>query len=201
LGAHPWLTDIPRWAPFALVLVTKDFLEYLVHNLLHRVPWLWRIHRLHHSITTMDWMGNMRFHPLEVVVYRVLLWLPLTLVVVDWQVALVLAIVSTLIGHLNHRNLRPDWGPLRSLINSPRFHVWHHDIDPPRPAGCNFAIVFTCWDWCFGTAYWPRDREQPEHLGFAGMEGYPAHLIARILAPWRGIVPVDSSQQKDPHGS
>jgi len=47
------------------------------HNLLHRVPWLWTFHKVHHSITTMDWIGNWRFHWMEIVVYKTLQWLPL----------------------------------------------------------------------------------------------------------------------------
>lgn len=179
----PLLSGLPWWGQFLLVLVVKDFGEWLVHNLLHRVSWLWQIHKLHHSITTMDWLGNMRFHPLEVVVYHTLLWLPLALVMVDWQVVLVLAVVGTFVGHLNHSNLRLDWGSLRYVFSSPRYHIWHHDADPAHPAGCNFAIIFSTWDWLFGTAHFPADREQPQALGFAGMERYPQTLPGRLLWP------------------
>lgn len=187
--AMPWwhppvLLTLPLWAQFVVVLIGKDFAEWLVHNLLHRVPWLWRIHKLHHSITTMDWLGNMRFHWLEVVVYRSLLWLPLSLLLVEWQVGLTLAVVSTLIGHLNHANLRLDWGPLRYVLNSPRFHVWHHDRDPARPHGANFAILFSCWDWLFGTAFYPTDREQPARLGYAGQSDDPWAPGRRWLWPF-----------------
>lgn len=177
LSMHAWqppaLIVLAPWAQFAVVLVAKDLAEWLVHNLLHRVSWLWNIHKLHHSITLMDWLGNMRFHWLEVVVYRSLLWLPMSLLLVEWQVALALAVVSTLIGHLNHANLRLDWGPLRYVLNSPRFHVWHHDRDPATPHGTNFAIIFSCWDWLFGTACYPTDREQPDQLGYTGQTEDP----------------------------
>lgn len=178
MWSPPVLIRLPPWAQLVVVLVAKDFLEWLVHRLLHRVPWLWEYHKVHHSITTMDWLGNMRFHWMEVVIYHALLWVPLSLILVEWQVALVLAVVSTLVGHLNHANLRLDWGPLRYVFNSPRFHVWHHDAATTAPFGTNFAIIFTCWDWWFGSAHFPRMATMPERLGYAGQEHDPR-------SPWR----------------
>ena len=70
----------PGWplaVQFAAFLVLADFLQWCIHNLLHRVPWLWTFHKVHHSIDTMDWLGNWRFHWMEIVVYKALQWLPL----------------------------------------------------------------------------------------------------------------------------
>jgi sterol desaturase/sphingolipid hydroxylase (fatty acid hydroxylase superfamily) len=48
----------PLVGQFLAFLVLADFLQWCVHNLLHRVPWLWTLHKVHHSITAMDWIGN-----------------------------------------------------------------------------------------------------------------------------------------------
>lgn len=175
LGGLSW------WAQFLLLLLGKDFIEWWVHRALHRVPWLWRIHRLHHSIQTMDWLGNMRFHPLEIVVYRLALWLPIGLLVVDGTVALAVGVLATAIGHLNHANVRWRWGPLARVLNGPAFHIWHHDKDCPRPYGCNFAIIFSCWDHLFGTVWQGTGAEQPTRLGFSGDETYPRSVWRRLL--------------------
>jgi len=177
------LSDSPLWAQFAVFLVAKDLLEWGVHNLLHRVPWLWAFHKLHHSIEELDWIGNFRFHWMEIVVYRGLTYLPLVMLGVDGTVILWIAIVSTLIGHLNHANLRIDWGPLRYVVNSPRFHVWHHDVTLHGRYGQNYGIVFSLWDWLFGTAYLPAEEEQPARLGFEGMEAFPRSLPLRLIYP------------------
>jgi sterol desaturase/sphingolipid hydroxylase (fatty acid hydroxylase superfamily) len=50
------------WVQFAVLFVLKDLLEWGIHNLLHRVDWLWEFHKLHHSIGELDWIGNLRFH-------------------------------------------------------------------------------------------------------------------------------------------
>jgi len=65
LGLRLEGSSVPRWpflAQFLVFLVVADFLQWCIHNLLHRVPWLWTFHKVHHSIATMDWIGNWRFH-------------------------------------------------------------------------------------------------------------------------------------------
>jgi len=183
------LTAQPAWVQFVAFLVFKDFLEWGIHNLLHRVPWLWEFHKLHHSIEELDWIGNFRFHWMEIVVYQGLTYFPLVILGVDGRVILAIAVVVTILGHLNHSNLDISWGPVRYVLNSPRMHVWHHDLEWPadHPHGVNFGIAFSVWDWVFGTAYWPgreaSPQQKPGRLGFMGMESFPRGLSARILYP------------------
>lgn len=179
----------PLWLQFLVFLLLKDFLEWGIHNLLHRVPWLWEFHKVHHSIEELDWIGNFRFHWMEIVVYQAFTYFPLVILGVDGRVILAIAVVVTLIGHLNHSNLNISWGPLRYVLNSPRMHVWHHDYTWPadRPHGVNFGIALSLWDWLFGTAYWPdratAPEQQPQQLGFQGIEKFPRGLVARFFYP------------------
>ncbi|CAM2069317.1 Sterol desaturase family protein [Sulfidibacter corallicola] len=184
-GPRSWnlLADTPLWVQFVVFFLLKDLLEYSIHNLLHRVPWLWQFHKLHHSIVEMDWIGNFRFHWMEIVVYRSLSYFPLVVLGVDGGVILTIAVIATLIGHLNHANLNWTYGPLGYIFNSPRFHIWHHDVIPHGGHGKNFAIVFSIWDWLFGTAYRPA-AEQPDELGFDDLDRFPESLPRRLLYPW-----------------
>lgn len=51
--------------------------------------------------------------------------------------------------------------------------------------GCqNFGIVLSVWDWLFGTVYWPDDEEQPQRLGFQGMENYLRNVVGRLFYPF-----------------
>lgn len=183
VAASPWAVR------FLVFLVLKDFLDWSIHNLLHRVPWLWEFHKVHHSIEELDWIGNFRFHWMELVVYQGLTYLPLVTLGAGSSVILAVAVFSTIVGHLNHANLNLTWGPARFLINSPRMHVWHHDLRWPasRPYGVNFGVVLSAWDWLFGTAYWPSPHEapdlQPSQLGFPGMAEYPRSLFGRLFYP------------------
>jgi len=174
----------PWAAQFALCLVTIDLVEWCVHVALHRVHWLWRFHKLHHSIEELDWIGNFRFHFGEIVVYRTVTFLPLMFLGAQDTVLLATGVFTMFISNLNHANVDISWGPLRYLFNSPRMHVWHHDLVKHGRFGQNYAIVFSLWDWLFGTAYWPDDREHPDSLGFKGMPQYPRSIAGRLLHPF-----------------
>jgi sterol desaturase/sphingolipid hydroxylase (fatty acid hydroxylase superfamily) len=190
----PWLgkahlASLPLWSQFLLAFFTVDLLQWGIHNLMHRVPALWAIHRVHHSITEMDWIGSMRFHWLEIVVYRSLQYVPMLLFGFDWRVLAWLAAFSTVMGHFNHSNLRPSLGPLRYLLNDPTMHIWHHDAQRHGNHGCNFGINLSLWDWLFGTAYLPRDRVQPAALGFPGIEDFPDNFVTQQTWPHRAAKP------------
>jgi sterol desaturase/sphingolipid hydroxylase (fatty acid hydroxylase superfamily) len=174
----------PLWLQFIVFFLLKDFIEWNIHRLLHNVPWLWEFHKLHHSIKELDWIGNFRFHWGEVVVYKTLSYLPLVILGIDSMVILIIAIIGTLVQDLNHANLAIDWGPFKYVLNSPKMHVWHHDVKQYGKGGQNFGIVLSVWDWLFGTVYWPDDRDEPEELGFQGIETYPAPLVKRFFYPF-----------------
>ncbi len=181
------MSEYPVWMQFIVFFLLKDFLEWCIHNLLHRIPWLWEFHKLHHSIRELDWIGNMRFHWMEIVVYKSLSYFPLVVLGVRGDVILWIAIISTLVGHLNHSNLNISWGPFRYIINSPRMHVWHHDIILRGDHGKNFGVVFSLWDWIFGTAYMPMAPEapkNPEKLGFDDIDEFPDNLFLRLVYPF-----------------
>lgn len=182
---------LPAPAQFVLAFFAVDLLQWGIHRLLHRVPALWRLHQVHHSIVTLDFWGSLRFHAGEVVVYKTLLYVPMALLGIDGAVLFWLAVVSTAIGHLNHANLDVRFGPLVYLLNGPEMHAWHHahpEVDPRLPrTGVNFGINLSLWDWLFGTAHLPADRRPPARLGFAGIERYPTGPLGQALAP---LVPV-----------
>lgn len=169
------------FSQFLMVLIAKDFIEYGIHNLIHRTPWMWEFHKVHHSIVEMDWIGNLRIHAMEGVIYKSLLYVPMTMLGASDKAILATAVVSTTIGHLNHSNLAISWGPFRYFVNSPKMHIWHHDYVLHAKAGQNFGVVFSLWDWIFGTAYMPEG--QPKRLGFSGIEIFPKGFLGRFFYP------------------
>jgi sterol desaturase/sphingolipid hydroxylase (fatty acid hydroxylase superfamily) len=173
-------------APFALqvvvYLVVSDFLQWCVHNLLHRVPFLWQFHKVHHSVKAMDWAANFRFHWMELVVYRSLQYIPLLWLGGDFEPLLVVWVGATAWGHFNHANLDVGLGPLARVFNSPRMHLWHHDSSDEGGTAKNFGIVFSCWDFLFGTAYWPRDRA-PAEIGYPGDAEMPRDVPHQMTFP------------------
>lgn len=178
----------PLWLQIGVALVAIDFLQWLVHVLLHRVSFLWTFHQTHHSVVDgeMDWIVSFRFHWMEIVVYRSLLYVPLALLGFAPEAVMVHAIFGTLIGHLNHANLAWDYGPLRYVLNNPKMHLWHHDFDGDGKTTKNFGIIFSVWDWIFGTASMPG--RPPARLGYAGVEDHPKDFLSQAVWPLSGKI-------------
>lgn len=174
---------LPLWVQILLAIVVIDFLQWNVHRLLHRVPILWSLHKVHHSVADgeMDWMASFRFQWTEVVVYKAALYLPLVWLGFGEEALFAHALVGTVVGHLNHANLDVDWGPGRYVLNGPRMHLWHHAYTQAEGApreGCNFGIVLSVWDWIFGTARLPATP--PARIGFPGMEEVPSGFLSQV---------------------
>lgn len=178
------IADWPLYAQFLFAFVLQDFISWNVHRLLHIVPWMWELHKLHHSITEMDWLGTFRTHWGEVIIMRVITFIPVVLLGADGFVVFLIAAVGTLISTLSHTNFRTDWWVLRYVVNSPRFHSWHHDVEVYGKGGQNFGTDLVIWDWLFGTAHWPKDAEQPEEFGFQGMKRFPKTVLGRLCYPF-----------------
>lgn len=181
--------DWPLWAQIMVALVVIDFIQWCVHNMLHRVPALWELHKAHHSVKDgeMDWIVAFRFSWLEVIVYKSVLYLPLVFLGFGWIALMVHAIFGTLIGHLNHSNLDLGHGPWRYVLNSPRMHIWHHDYEGDAKTTVNYGIIFSAWDWIFGTAKMPD--EPPERLGFKGVETFPDNFFSQEIWPLQKYIP------------
>ncbi len=177
-----WLAERNFWIQAAIFFVVSDFMQWCVHNLLHRVPFLWSFHKVHHSIHDMDWAGNFRFHWVEIVVYKSLQYVPLLYLGGDSAPLLLVYVFGTFWGHFNHANVNLGIGPLAYIFNSPRMHLWHHDASDEGGVAKNFGIVLSLWDWLFGTAYWPRDRA-PERIGYPNDEELPRLLPLQLLFP------------------
>jgi sterol desaturase/sphingolipid hydroxylase (fatty acid hydroxylase superfamily) len=130
----------------------------------------------------MDWIGNWRFHWMEILVYKSLQWLPLAWLDASPQAVFAVAVATTVWGDLNHANLHVGLGPLGYVFNSPRMHLWHHDQSSEGGTAKNFGVVLSVWDFLFGTAYWPRERG-PERLGYPGMDEMPPTFHGQVLWP------------------
>lgn len=173
------LSSLPFIFQILIGLIVKDFFSWLVHNMLHRVSFLWEFHKVHHSAEEMDFWIVMRFHWMEIIVYRTALFIPLLLLGIDPNTFLYIIFIEVFWGFFNHANIRIDIGILKYIFNSPKMHLWHHEYTVDR-MNLNFGITLSCWDWIFGTVYWPEDKE-PERLSFFGIEQFPSNFFKQYL--------------------
>lgn len=130
-----------------------DLLIWAQHRVFHRVPWLWRIHRMHHADPDFDATTALRFHPIEILlsmaikVVAVLLLGPSAIAVVLFEV-----ILNTC-AMFNHANLRlPSLldTPLRLVLVTPDMHRVHHSTLPGEHHS-NFGFSLSIWDRWFGS--------------------------------------------------
>ncbi|MFK8103812.1 MAG: sterol desaturase family protein [Saprospiraceae bacterium] len=96
----------PYWAVLLTGLVLRDFVQWWIHRLLHRVDFLWEYHKVHHSVAEMGFAAQLRYHWMENVVYRSLEYIPLALLGIGLYDFFVIHIFTLAWGHYNHANLR-----------------------------------------------------------------------------------------------
>lgn len=174
------MSRLPLWLQAAAILVLGDFIGYWVHRAFHGRR-LWRVHAVHHSSTQLDWLSSVRVHPLNEAAMRVATTVPvLALGFAPLAVAGVLPWL-TLMAFVLHANVDWDWGRLRTVLSSPRFHRWHHS-DEAAAQGKNFAGLLPVWDILFGTYYMPKDRVA---TSFGAAPPVPDDLPGQLLYPFR----------------
>ena len=172
----------PVWVQLVALFVLRDFIQWNVHRLLHRVPFLWEFHKVHHSVEQMGFAAHLRYHWMENVVYNGLEYLPLAMIGFGIDDFFVVHLFALAVGHFNHSNFRLPLGPLKYIFNNPQMHIWHHAkwLPEGRRYGINFGITLSVWDYLFGTAYIPSDGRDIE-LGFPGSEEFPADFVHQNL--------------------
>jgi 3-mercaptopyruvate sulfurtransferase SseA/sterol desaturase/sphingolipid hydroxylase (fatty acid hydroxylase superfamily) len=174
-----------HWAVQLLIFfVGVDFIQWFTHVMLHRFGFLWRFHKVHHSVEQMGFAAHLRYHWMENVFYTPMKFLMMMFIGnFDPEQAFVVYYVSIAIGHLNHANINLSYGPLKYIFNNPKMHIWHHAEDLPeaRKNGVNFGISLSIWDYIFRTNYIPSDGRDIK-LGFEGLENYPKSFFGQLFS-------------------
>jgi sterol desaturase/sphingolipid hydroxylase (fatty acid hydroxylase superfamily) len=170
VGNQPYLLQVIE------VLILSDFLIYWGHRLQHKIDFLWRFHKVHHSAEKLDWLAAHREHPIDSIYTIGLINLPAFIMGFPLEsIAGIIAFRGIWAIYI-HSNVRLPIGPLKILIGAPELHHWHHDLD--RRAG-NYANISPIMDVIFGTYKCP-DKE-PEKFGIK--EETPNTYLGQIIEP------------------
>ncbi|MEM8525942.1 MAG: sterol desaturase family protein [Bacteroidota bacterium] len=105
LQASNPLQSAPLWTVLLVGFLVRDFIQWWIHRLLHRVPTLWEFHKVHHSVEQMGFAAHLRYHWMENVVYRTLEYLPLALLGIGLYDFFIIHIFTLAVGHFNHSNI------------------------------------------------------------------------------------------------
>ena len=149
-----YLLDLPNWSKLILGVILFDFSTYWLHRASHKIPFLWRLHRVHHSDTSMDSSTTFRFHPLELaIVYQAGNIIAAALFGLDVVALAMYYFVMYIFFFLEHANLKyPSWlnHTFGLLFVMPDHHRVHHHQEQIY-TDSNFADIFIIWDRIFGT--------------------------------------------------
>jgi sterol desaturase/sphingolipid hydroxylase (fatty acid hydroxylase superfamily) len=137
----------------AVGLVAFEAVTCAVHRIHHRVPWLYRLHRVHHEGHEIGWLDAFRQHPAEFVIFQGLGNLPAVLLFGPaGHLTLWLNVGLRLWTAWLHARGPVSLGPLEYVLTSPAMHHAHHEKGV-RPR--NFGGVLSVFDWLGGTARRP----------------------------------------------
>ena len=177
--------DLPLWLGLFIFFIISDFTQWNTHRLLHRFEFLWNFHKVHHSVKEMGFAAHLRYHWMEPIVYKSMLYIPVAIIGgFDAQHVAIVHFFAIVVGHINHANLGWDYGVLKYVFNNPKMHIWHHAKDLPSDVsyGVNYGLTLSVWDYLFKTNYIPHNGRDIE-LGFEGDETFPKDFLSQELYP------------------
>ncbi len=193
------------------MLLAYDVSYYLYHNLQHRIPVLWELHKVHHSAEVMVGTTKDRIHPIDDVMNRVWdglitgpvygFWLffafdPIELTILGINVYVLRNII--MMDFVRHTHLKISFGPLMNqLVLCPHYHQLHHSTNP-KHFDKNFGLMLPIWDRMFGTLHVPEPNESfsfglgsesKEYQSAFGLYVLPLRKIGRLLRLKRAAAP------------
>ena len=171
-----------------IFFIILDFVQWFTHIILHRVPFFWEFHKVHHSVAEMGFAAHLRYHWMENVLYKPLKTMGVMLLGgFEPEQAYIVHFTAITIGHLNHANIKLTYGPLKYIFNNPVMHLWHHVYHLPegKKYGLNYGISLSLWDYLFGTASIPNPEDGQIKLGFPGVEEFPKDFGGQLIHGFR----------------
>lgn len=175
---------ITGWLVAALgIAMVGNFFYYWMHRAQHRFGWMWRFHKVHHSITEMSATSSYH-HVAEDLFQFAAVTMPMAVLlgVASGPVPWLVIVLANTHSYFIHTSARLNIGPLRYVLCDNRFHRIHHSREQ-RHIDHNFATSTPLWDVLFGTAYFPRADEWPA----VGLDDVPEPrtIVDYLLMPFR----------------
>jgi sterol desaturase/sphingolipid hydroxylase (fatty acid hydroxylase superfamily) len=164
--------DLPYWLEVLLAVLLLDLAIYLQHLLMHQLPLLWRLHRVHHADLDIDLTTGSRFHTIEIVFSMLIKWCVISLLGPALLAVLIFETLLNGMAMFNHANVRLPVGVdrwIRKLLVTPDMHRVHHSILLAE-TNSNYGFNLSVWDRIFGTYV---DQPAKGHTGMTiGIPGF-----------------------------
>jgi sterol desaturase/sphingolipid hydroxylase (fatty acid hydroxylase superfamily) len=182
---------VPFWMALPVAVIAMDFVIWLQHVMVHAVPALWRLHRVHHADLDFDVTTGARFHPIEIVLSMLLKFATINVLGPPVVAVVIFEVLLNASAMFNHGNVRLPQAldrVLRWFVVTPDMHRVHHSIEGDE-TNSNFGFNLPWWDRLFGTY---RAQPRAGHEGMTvGLQGHAdPHEVARLdgmlMLPFRG---------------
>ncbi len=183
------IINVPAFAAIVVCVVLLDFAIYLQHIVFHKVPILWRLHRMHHADTEIDVTTGIRFHPIEIILSLIIKMALIMVLGAPAVAVIIFEIVLNATSMFNHANFRLPLGAdrlLRLFIVTPDMHRVHHSWHRDE-TDSNFGFSLSVWDRLCGTyRAQPRDGHDDMTIGLHEFRrGSDRGLWGLITIPFR----------------
>lgn len=176
VSEHNWgllnFLHLPPLISVAISIVVLDFVIYFQHVLMHAIPALWRLHRVHHADLDYDFTTGVRFHPLEIIVSMLIKFVAILILGPPVAAVVIFEIILNASSMFNHGNIKLPAALdriLRLLIVTPDMHRVHHSVEKDESSR-NFGFNLSWWDHLFDT-YRQQPRAGHEEM-VVGIQNY-----------------------------
>ena len=197
------LLSVPLLPAVVISVVLLDLIIYLQHVMVHKVPVLWRLHRVHHADLDYDVTTGARFHTLEIVLSMLIKFAAILLFGVPVVAVVIFEVVLNATAMFNHSNIHlpePIDRVLRYLLVTPDMHRVHHSIEYDE-TNSNFGFNLPLWDRLFGTyRAQPRAGHTDIIIGLSNFRDphQVNHLTGMLVMPFVAQVRDDSNNLHSP---
>jgi len=185
--------EVPGWFAILASVVIMDFVIWLQHVMVHAIPLLWRLHRMHHADLDFDVTTGSRFHPIEIFLSMGIKFATILLLGPPAVAVVIFEVVLNATAMFNHGNVRLPLAldrVLRMVLVTPDMHRVHHSVEDDE-TNSNFGFALSIWDRLFGTYRGqPRGGHESMSIGIRTMRDAKlcAWMPGMLLIPFIGKV-------------
>lgn len=145
--------QLPFTLAVVLSVIAMDFIIYSQHVLVHAIPALWRLHRVHHADLDYDVTTGARFHPIEIILSMLIKFATIVVLGPPVIAVIIFEVVLNAMAMFNHSNVRMPLALdriIRTLFVTPDMHRVHHSVEESE-ANSNYGFNLSIWDRLFDT--------------------------------------------------
>lgn len=182
--------DLAKWLEILLCVLLLDLAIYWQHRIFHKVPWLWRLHRVHHIDQDIDVTTGSRFHPIEIFFSLLIKFSIVMILGVPVEAVILFEVILNATAMFNHANIAlPSVLDryLRYVLVTPDMHRVHHSRIVSE-TNSNYGFNIPLWDRIFSSYIdQPQQGHKEMKIGVESFDDQPAtqNVFKLLINPFK----------------